>query len=144
MTQNEGRYQQNVLTRWGLCSCSRRRVIVPFPTLHVFTFKHRRIKRLLNGSTFLERSKEATFYSDRVKKATQVEFILIILLGVFTNKHMQEVTMTLSGHWTIFNNRTQGMSTGYKTPERERKEDKVIVTLTYTVHIHTHTHTEPR
>lgn len=47
---------------------------------------------------FLERSKKAPFYSDRVKKATQVEFILIILLGVFTNKHMQEVTMTLSGH----------------------------------------------
>lgn len=36
------------------------------------------------------------------------------------------------------------MSTGYKTPERKRKEDKVIVTLTYTVHTRTHAHTEPR
>lgn len=64
---------------------------------HPFTYSPSSIDAL-KVAEWLQRSKEATFYSDRVKKATQVEFILIILLGVFTNKHMQEVTMTLSGH----------------------------------------------
>ena len=58
--------------------------------------------------------------------ASQVWFILIILFGVFTNKHMQEVDndrhyrgtelYAIVGHG--------GMSTGYMTPERAREEEE--------------------
>lgn len=84
MTHNGGCCQPNTTTRWGADSRSNGCAIVPLsnpPHLYLWFLK-------VTGAAG---SSDLCILCSQSQKSRQGEFILIILFGVFTNKHMQEV-----------------------------------------------------